>query len=151
MTHTPPPTSRKNPPHSLFWGHFFAVFPRVGPHPRRGQPYLKGCLWVHCLLTVIYFNNVPLIDMAARGGGREEGKERLKMVARYWRTSQGRAGNSSWDKAQTCHSGLAKDTLVVFFSLLSSEKNIQGFWNVLFLFSLHPKNVTLLRPCADWK
>lgn len=31
------------------------------------QSYLSGgCLLVHCLLTVIYFINVPLIEMAAR-------------------------------------------------------------------------------------
>ena len=35
---------------------------------------------MHCLLSVIYFINVPLIEMAAR---EKRGKERLKMVARY--------------------------------------------------------------------
>lgn len=36
---------------------------------------------MHCLLSVIYFINVPLIEMAAREKRGE--KERLKMVARY--------------------------------------------------------------------
>lgn len=38
-----------------------------GHHLRAGLISFKyGCLLVHCLLTVIYFINVPLIEMAAR-------------------------------------------------------------------------------------
>lgn len=44
-----------------------------GHHLHAGLISLKcGCLLVHCLLTVIYFINVPLIEMAAREERRGE-------------------------------------------------------------------------------
>lgn len=69
------------------------------------------------------------------------------MVARYWRTSQGRGGNSSWDKAQTCHLGWPK-TLPSPFSI--SNGICLGILKcpIFFFFHIYPKCHTLESLCT---
>lgn len=98
-----------------------------------------GCLCAHCLLTLIYFINVPLIEMAARGKERRgEGAcwKWLHVIDAHHRGEEEipleiRRRRVIW--ADQRHSRrLFQDPL----------EDVQGSWNVLFLYS-HPKCHTL--------
>lgn len=77
------------------------------------------CLSVHCLLTIIYFINAPLIEMAAR---EKSGCKWTRVItdARYYGCAllwmrvidarrTGEEGHSPRDDARTCHLALTED------------------------------------------